>query len=114
MNVFIIFIKFLSWIAAISIKLVRLTKEKDGLGFWKGAHLKKLKYIITKKQLDLGGPSSLGLPPRSIPVNGCHKAQLTRPLNRWNRWWYKCLTFQVIWSASDYRKVYGPLHIFFS
>ena len=61
MNVFITFIMLLNWIVAVWKKLASISEEKDSLGFGKGAHLNKLKYIITtKKKLDPGAPSSLG------------------------------------------------------
>ena len=40
-NVFIIFVKFLDWIVAIWVKLVRLIEENRGLRFWKGVQLQK-------------------------------------------------------------------------
>ena len=59
MNIFIIFVKFLSWIVAIWVKLARLIGEKRGT-------ITKMKYRMTKKKkrLDPGGP---GPPPRSVP-----------------------------------------------
>ena len=55
MNVFIVFVKFLGWIVAIWVRLVRLIEEKGGLRFWKGGPIKKTKYVITKKILAKGG-----------------------------------------------------------
>ena len=58
MNIFIIFVKFLDWIVAIWVKLVKLIGEKEGPTI-------KMKYRMIKKKMDLGGP---GPPPGSIPV----------------------------------------------
>ena len=62
MNVFIIFIKFLGWIVAIWMRLIRLIEEKGNLRFWKEATT-KIKHRITKKKiLDPGGPGPLPNP----------------------------------------------------
>ena len=39
-NIFIVFVKFLGWIVAIWMKLVRLIEEKGDLRFWKGSNYK--------------------------------------------------------------------------
>jgi len=41
-NVFIAFVKFLGWIIAIWVSLVRLIKVKEGLRFWKRGPTTKL------------------------------------------------------------------------
>ena len=52
MNVFIVFIKFLGWIVAIWVKLVRLIEEKEAYGFERGPTTKIIS-IITKKKIAL-------------------------------------------------------------
>ena len=52
MNIFTVFVKFLDWIVAIWVRLVKLIGEKEGPTI-------KMKYrmiIIIIKKLDLGGP----------------------------------------------------------
>ena len=58
MNIFIIFVKFLDWIVAIWVKLVKLIGEKEGLTI-------KMKYRMIKKKMD---PREPGPPPGSVPV----------------------------------------------
>ena len=72
MNVFIVFIKFLSWIVAIWVRLARFNKKKRGLKFWKGGANYKNKiynnyiYIYIDINWTQGGP---GPPLRSVPDN---------------------------------------------
>ena len=51
MNVFIIFVNFLGWIVSIWVRLVRLTREKEALRFWKGSNYKNEIYnnYLTQK-----------------------------------------------------------------
>ena len=60
MNIFIVFVKFLDWIVAIWVRLVKLFGEKGGPTI-----KRKYRMIKKKKKLDLGG---LGPPPVSIPL----------------------------------------------
>ena len=72
MNVFIIYIKILSWIVVIWVGLVRLIEEK-----W--PKLQKIKYIITKKKKkDLLGVGPPGLHPC------CHPNEVYRYWPQWS------------------------------
>ena len=47
MTIFIVFVKFLSWIVTIRVRLAKLIGKKEGLKFRKGSLTTKIKYIIT-------------------------------------------------------------------
>ena len=68
MNVFIVFVKFLSWIVAIWVRLAYW--GECGPKVSEGGSTAKMKYIITikiKKIMDSGEPGPFGLPSGSVP-----------------------------------------------
>ena len=49
MNVFIVFVKYLGWIIAIWVRLVKIIEENGGPKILEGGPITKMIYIITKK-----------------------------------------------------------------
>ena len=69
MNIFTIFVKFLDWIVAIWVRLVKLIGEKEGPTI-------KMKYRMIKKKKK--GPRGPRAPPGSVPM---YKLSTQRAVN---------------------------------